>query len=186
MHLTPASSVLDISGMGNCPPNFAMPRRRRGFTLIESALVTVIVGLGVVATLELLANGTSANAESTQLTTAIHLARNIREMSLGLHFYDPQTPDNWGVETGETLATFDDLDDLDGKAFSPPIDARRQVLNSYTNWQQAITVETVDIDKLTLNVPKGSEPSNRITVVISHRGRPIYRTSWLSVDAIPD
>lgn len=166
--------------------NLTVRRWRRGFTLIESALVTVIIGLGVVAMLELLATGTKTNVSGTQLTTAIHLARNIRELSLGLAFCDPQTPANWGVESGETLATYDDLDDLDGRTFSPPIDARRQSLAAYANWQQSIIVETVDPGRLTLSVPKGSQPVNRITVIVSHQGKPIYRTSWLAVDAIPD
>jgi len=37
---------------------------RRGFTLIEAALVTIIVGVAGVATMELLAAGTVANGES--------------------------------------------------------------------------------------------------------------------------
>lgn len=172
--------------MQTCRTNFPAGRMRRAFTLIESALVTVIVGLGVVAMLELLATGTNANAGGTELTTAVHLARNIRELTLGMAFYDPADPTHWGMESGETLATCDDVDDLDGKAFSPPIDARRQSLNSYTGWEQAVTVESADVNRLTLSVPKGSQPVNRVTVVISHRGQPVYRTSWLTVDAIPD
>src|SRR5689334_18528489 len=66
------------------------PRTRRGFTLVESAVVTVIVGVGVVAMLELLAAGSVSNAEGAELTTAINLASNIREISLGLPFRDPQ------------------------------------------------------------------------------------------------
>ena len=166
--------------------NLIAQRPRRAFTLIESALVTVIVGLGVVAMLELLANGTRANADSTELTTAVHLARNVRELTLGLAFYDPADPTHWGAESGETLTTYDDVDDLDGKAFTPPIDARRQLLTAYAGWQQTVTVESADVNRLTLSVPKGSQPVNRVTVVISHHNRAVYRTSWLAVDAIPD
>src|SRR5262249_31563332 len=85
------------------------PRRGRGFTVIEGALVTSIISFGVVAMLQLLAAGTVSNGEGAEMTTAINLARNIREMMLGLSVADPQTPTHWGVEAGETLATYDDV-----------------------------------------------------------------------------
>ncbi len=90
---------------------------------MEAALVTIIVGVGVVAMLQLLAAGTMSNAESAESTIAQNLARNIRELSLGLAFTDPAQPTHWGLETGETIATCNDLDDLDGAVISPPIDA---------------------------------------------------------------
>ena len=82
------------------------PRRRgftsirSGFTLIEAAIVTAIVGIGIVGVLELLAAGTMANRDSAELTTAVYLANNINEMTQGVdynvlkssydnHTYDP-------------------------------------------------------------------------------------------------
>src|SRR3954447_21116523 len=56
--------------------------RRRGFTLIEAAMTTVIVGVGFVATLTLVNAGTMSNARGAEGTTAISLARNIRELML--------------------------------------------------------------------------------------------------------
>jgi len=155
---------------------------RRGFTLIESALVTTIISVGVLAMLQLLATGTSNNQDSTDLTTATNLARNIRELTLGLSFSDPTTPSHWGPESGEALAGFDDLDDLDGQSFSPPIDARRQSLANMSAWRQTIAVDTVDPDLLTAAVPKGSAPANRITVTIRHHERVVCTTSWVRLD----
>ena len=100
--------------------------RRAGFTLIEAALTTAIIGFGVVSMMGLLATGTTNNKDSAQLTTGLQLARSIREMSVSLPFSDPTTPAHFGKEGGETLATFDDLDDLDGFVASPPVNARRQ------------------------------------------------------------
>jgi prepilin-type N-terminal cleavage/methylation domain-containing protein len=150
------------------------PTFRRGFTLIEAAIVTVIVGVGVVAMLQLLASGTMANTESTELTTAMNLAGNIHEMSLGISYKNIMT--------------------LDGKNFSPPIDgqltfntATPPAVTSYgnsistlTNWKQAITVNYVDHNKITLTVPKTQlEPTARISVTVSHGTRPVYTTSWI-------
>lgn len=62
---------------------------RRGFTLIEAALATVIIGIGVVSLLELLAAGSMSNGAATELTLAASLANNIHEISIGLPFTDP-------------------------------------------------------------------------------------------------
>jgi len=55
-------------------------RARRGFTLIEAALTTVIIGVGVMSMMQLLAAGTASNLGSAELTTGINLAKNIREI----------------------------------------------------------------------------------------------------------
>ncbi len=158
-------------------------RLRRGFTLIEAALVTTIISVGVIAMLQLLAAGTVSNQQGTELTTAMNLAKNIREMSLGMSFCDPTTPTNWGAESGESLYSYDDVDDLDGRSFSPPIDVQRQTITEMANWTQAIRVETVDPDFLASPVPNGSAPANRVTVTVSHNNRTVCTISWLCFDA---
>jgi hypothetical protein len=76
------------------------------------------------------------------------------------------------------------LDDLDGRSYSPPINARRVSLGSdYAGWAQRIVVDSVDPDMLTAVVPKGSTPTNRITVTITHNGRTVCTLSWIACDA---
>src|SRR4029079_2970899 len=123
---------------------------RRGFTLIEAAMVTVIIGVGVVAMLQLLAAGPVSNSEGTELTTAINLANNVREMSLGLAYYDPtdmaKTPPVYTWHTKEaTVKDYDNIMDLDGavdtgndstdpatgyQKFQPPLDVRRDPITN--------------------------------------------------------
>lgn len=130
----------------------------------------------------LLAAGTVSNNDGAEMTTALNLAKNVREMCLGLKFYDPIEPSHWGAESGEALATYNDLDDLDGQSFSPPIDARRQSLTDYTNWTQAVTVQSVDPNLLTATVPNGSTPALRITCTVSHNSKQICSMSWYQFD----
>lgn len=148
-------------------------RRARGFTLIEAAIVTVIIGVGVVGMLELLAAGTQSNSDGTELTTAINLANNIREMSLGLAYYDPQSdnsstdPTKWPVWNSKEASVdlYDNIMDLDGatdtwnlqnpalganydppsgyQKFKPPLNVGRQPIPEYSNWEQWVKVETV-------------------------------------------
>lgn len=105
--------------------------RRRAFTLLETALTTVILGVGVLAVVEAQHAFIVRNSWSTNASTAAYLANEIREMtksytrhdrfSGGIYFTDPSNPatlQGWGPEPGETTAEdFDDLDDLDGTVF---------------------------------------------------------------------
>jgi prepilin-type N-terminal cleavage/methylation domain-containing protein len=175
---------------------------RRGFTLIEAAMVTVIIGVGVVAMLQLLAAGTVSNSEGTELTTAINLANNIREMSLGLAYYDPtdmaKTPPVYNWDTKEaTVKDYDNIMDLDGatdtwndpkdsaagyQKFSPPLDVRRDPITTYKDWAQWVKVETVSANSVATVLPHdATSPTARVTVKIMRNGTEVYRMSWLAV-----
>jgi prepilin-type N-terminal cleavage/methylation domain-containing protein len=182
-----------------------LPRfcHRRGFTLIESALATVIVGVALVATFRLFAACTQQNATSTRMTTAMMLAENVHEAMIGLLFNDPGTGSTtFGPEPGETLARFDDVDDFNGPAagpgmtFSPPIDSQRNALAGMGKFSQHVSVWPVYLNNLRTN----SDPSApdlpqtsytgavRIRVRVLHQSSPdddpveLYRQSWIRVD----
>jgi prepilin-type N-terminal cleavage/methylation domain-containing protein len=178
------------------------PRGRRGFTLIEAAMVTVIIGVGVVAMLQLLAAGTVSNSEGTELTTAINLANNIREMSIGLAYYDPtdmaKVPPVYDWNTKEaTVKDYDNIMDLDGQTdtwnlasdpqtgyqvFSPPIDVRRDPISNYSGWAQWVKVETVSANSVSTVLPHdATSPTARVTVKIMRNNTEVYRMSWLAV-----
>lgn len=103
---------------------------RRGFTLMETALTTVIIGVGVLAMIEAQQAFMRTNNWSTQAATATYLANEIREMTRKLPRHDPVTGlyltgappgttlHGWGPEPGEmTARDFDDIDDFDGMTF---------------------------------------------------------------------
>jgi Tfp pilus assembly protein PilV len=136
-------------------------RRPRGFTLIEAAIVTVIVGVGIVGLLELMAAGSMVNATSTELTMGVFLASNIDEMMQGASY--------------STLHST-----YDNKTFSPPKDARGVDLSGFPGWSQQIDVSYVDPDMLTSSVPDTQvEWTSRVTVKIVHDGRVVYTAQWL-------
>lgn len=106
----------------------ARPRpRRSGFTLLETALATVIIGVGVLALIEAQQTFMKANDWSTHAATATYLANEIRERMRDLPKHDPVTglylQDDggsttlvgWGPDAGELgVEDFDDVDDFDG------------------------------------------------------------------------
>ena len=157
------------------------PHSRSGFTIIEAAFVMVIVGVATLAVVELLAVGSMSNAEGGEQTTAMNLAANIREISLGLAFQDPEQPTEWKTKEA-SVAAYDDLKDLDGMVFQPPLDVKRRPINECAAWSQRVTVQTVAADSMISDRPRDPvEPAARVVVVISRNGHEVYETSWVAV-----
>ncbi|MFG0286390.1 MAG: hypothetical protein ACF8R7_18405 [Phycisphaerales bacterium JB039] len=112
-----------------------MARRRatsgRGFTLIEAALATIIIGVGVVALVEAHQAFMRTNQWSSHAAAATYLGNELREFMRDLPRHDPASGlwidsgsgspvlTGWGPEPGEvTILDFDDLDDFDGISFA--------------------------------------------------------------------
>lgn len=126
---------------------------RRGFTLIEAALATIIIGVGVVALVEAHQAFMRTNQWSSRAAAATYLGNELREYMRDLPKHDPASGlwfdggdlKGWGRgdEPGEvTLEDFDDLDDFDRVAFGSgftiaglvdeqldgPVDSRGEVI----------------------------------------------------------
>lgn len=118
-------------------------KRPRAFTLIETALATVIIGVGVVAIIDANQAFMRSNSWSSLAATGTLLGNEIRELTRGFPRHDAVTGlflgedgnggsvlIGWGPEAFETvLRDYDDLDDFDGVRFGAdgdfpgPIDA---------------------------------------------------------------
>ena len=113
-----------------------------GFTLIETSMAVVIIGVGVIAMVDAQRAFMQSNAWSNHAATATLMANEIRELTRRMPRHDPVTGlyldgttlVGWGSEVGEvTVDDFDDLDDLDGAVFSAangdgPINAVGEVI----------------------------------------------------------
>ena len=164
------------------PPSPRRPRRG-GFTLIEAALTTVIVGTGVLAIVAAQQAYHQKNGWAQRTGTGMLLANEIREMTLSLPLHDPITKaQNLGPEPNEpTLADYDDLDDFAGPidaagfgagmTFSPPINALRQQVPNMERWSQEIKVENVlpDFINATFTQPLGTTDTVRVTVTVRYQ-----------------
>ena len=154
-----------------------------GFSLIEVLIAIVLVGFAVASLLA--ANGafTKANGAGVDLSTAEFLVEQIRELSALLPVVEPGTPasgvDVFGPEAGETLATYDDLNDFDGANFSPPISADRSVLTDLAGFSQQVTVENVNASNFEQVVADHSTAFVRVTVKVYLNSREISSESWL-------
>lgn len=145
-----------------------------GFTLLETALTLVIIGVGVLAMVEAQAAFIQSNLWSSHAASGNFLAQEVREFARTMSRHDPVRgldEDNayaFGPEPGELTADdLDDLDDLDGMRFGfggnmdGPINALGEVIPEINvdgsimlddegfpepmrGWAQTITVEKVE------------------------------------------
>jgi prepilin-type N-terminal cleavage/methylation domain-containing protein len=172
-------------------------RRDRGFTLPEASLAVLIVGIGFLAVMELFSACTMENQRSSQVTTAQLLCTNIQELTAGLAFKDPYyASTTWGAESGESLVQYNDIDDLDGLTFNPPIDSTRTPIPELSKYSQVVTVMPVDpnrpgnnTDTVKPEIGKGTYTGAvRIRVIVLYRGRPnevpveVMRSAWIRLD----
>lgn len=155
---------------------------RRAFTLLETALAIVIVGVGVLAIVAAQQAFHQKNSWSTHASIATALGNEIRELTLNLPRNDPVTGQaKWGPEVTETwVGDFDDLDDFDGPngdgyVFSAalgngPINARREIIPNMTGWSQTVRVYCVDPFNMNLAVNDNASNSMMVEVVIEYQG----------------
>jgi Tfp pilus assembly protein PilV len=133
-------------------------RRRRGFTLMEASLAATIIGVGFLATLNLIAAGTRSNTEGAEQTTGMNLARAIRE--------------------GTVSMPFASVRNLDKKTYSPPVNSSGITLGGMTNWQQKITVTAVNPQKLTQDIVDANATACRVKVNVNHNGNKVAEMTW--------
>ena len=156
---------------------------RSGFSIIEVLIAILLVGLAIASLVA--ANGalTKANGAGTDLSTAEFLVEQVRELTALLPVVEPETPDSgfdvFGPEVGETVATYDDLNDFDGASFSPPIGADRNALNDLAAYSQQITVENVNASDFEQVVSDHGSNFVRVTVKVSLNSKGISSASWL-------
>ena len=153
----------------------------RAFTLVEVMIAVVLIGIAIAALVA--ANGafTQANAVGIDLSTAEFLIEQIRELTTPLAVVDPdEGTGTWGLETGEAIvADYDDLDDFDGTAFSPPIDASGSQMAEFSSFSQQITVENIDQSNLDTVVAGHTTDFVRVTVVVLQNNKTISSTNWI-------
>jgi type II secretory pathway pseudopilin PulG len=170
---------------------------RAGFTLLETALATIIIGVGVLAIMGLFDACTQQNKAGAQATTAMLLAGHIQELMEGLPFCDPvKGAATFGPETGETLSSFNDIDDFDGQTFNPPIDSTRTPVASLSQYSQVVSVmpvypnqPSVNTDESKPAIPKTTYTGAvRVRVKVLYRANPtdlpkeVYRAQWVRLD----
>ena len=156
-------------------------RNQKGISLVEVMVATVIVGIGISASLFALTPSNTTIHEGMGIVVSGTLADYIQQYTSDLAFEDPYEGDtSFGPESGETgIDTFNDIDDLDGFVLSPPIGADGSPLESYPEW--SINFSVVGVDPLTyeeLTDPLGSSV-RRVEIEIYDGSRKVRDYQWI-------
>ena len=155
-------------------------RERGGFTLIEAAIATALIGVGIAALMLAVRAGTQTNAAGRQVTQAVFLAQEIREWTLRLPFVDPEDPANPpGPDQSNPQVFVDDLDDLMNVTYSPPRDAHGSPISDLVGWSQTITMTWRDPADLSTVVTDGASDVVCVQVSVARKETEVLATSYL-------
>ncbi len=154
----------------------------RGFTLIEVAVTTILVGLAFVALMVAAGSATRINSTNRDLTQAVILAQEIREWTLHLPFSDPDPGDQGnppGPDGSDPQDFIDDLDDLMNITYSPPRDGRGSGITDLADWSETITLTWRDPADISAVVSLGTSDVIHVQVAVSFGSREILTIGWL-------
>ncbi|MEZ6190757.1 MAG: type II secretion system protein [Phycisphaerales bacterium] len=159
-----------------------------GFTLIESVMSMLIVGLMLVAALNTIGASHLAQRKGTEQHVGPLLAQELMAEILSQDYQEPEDTVVFGRETGEnsgSRATWDDVDDYDGWSASPPEAKDGTVMTARAGWTRSVTVAWADTLNLnnTALLPSGIK---RIKVTVKNNGQTICELTALRTSAWPD
>ena len=143
-------------------------RRPGGFSLIEVALASAIIGIGILALVASLGAASRINGAGRDLTRAIFLADEIREWTVQLPFTDPNN--------GPSLSS---LYNASGVTYSPPKDGSGQSITGMTGWSQKLTLTWRDPNSFTHTVSPGTSSVINVAASIRLQGKEVFATNWL-------
>lgn len=157
--------------------------RRPGFTLAESVVSTLLVGMLLVISARGVAVSIMAQSRTADESAAGLLADALIAEILQLPYADPGQSAAFGPETGETGASrsaYDDADDYHDWLDSPPQYKDGSTMSVSGTWQRRVTVEWVTLNDLTLK-STAETGIKRITVTVAHGGKTVaVRTAILA------
>lgn len=136
-------------------------RRQSGFTLVELVLFIVILSVGVAGILLVMNTVVASSADPMVRKQALALADSILEEILQKEYADPD-----GVSDETSRATFDDVDDYNGKTNSTFTD----LPSSLASYLITIVVDAP--------APLNGVTAKRVRVTVSHGTESITLTGY--------
>jgi hypothetical protein len=161
--------------------------RRSAFTIAETALATLIVGLLVVGSLKSLSASFQTHRFSENRVRALFLAEQLLIELSCLSWFDPDKPATAGTigkDTGDplTVTRRDQLDDMDDfhKWTEQPKSRNGVTLTGVSTLIRTVTVENISLSNPTVKVAANvSTGIRRLTVVVTENGTELARLSTL-------
>jgi hypothetical protein len=162
---------------------------RRGTSLIEIAVSTLIVGAIAVAALNALGAATRSSVDAGRRGIATTLAADLMAEIMQAAYVEPDSGGVFGPESDEAAeanrSLYDDADDYHLWQSTPPEDQAGNAIPNRTGWLRKVTVEHVESANLSSALPPSSDQGvKRITVevyfegALRHRLRAYTTSAW--------
>ena len=143
-------------------------RRRRGFTIVEAVIATLIVGVMLAAAMSTMSASRMTRARVADRARGQQLALDLINEILQLPYQDPVQTPVFGLEPGESTtsrAAWNDVDDYNGWTESPPQSKSGTVYPNCTGWTRSVVVEWIDPTTLA-STATANTGIKRITVTV--------------------
>jgi prepilin-type N-terminal cleavage/methylation domain-containing protein len=139
----------------------------RGFTLVESLICVVIVGVMLVAALRAVGASNSSQLRTANRAVGSMLAQALMD-EIMLQAYENSTSPTFGPESGESArANFNDVDDYNNWNESPPKNLDATTMSNMTGWSRSVAVAWVSSSNP--NQPSSTETGVKRMVVTVKR-----------------
>lgn len=163
------------------------PTIRRGFTLVEAALCTLMASGLLVGSLTLVASRAKASKAAAERVQAQGLARALMAEITAMYFVEPDEPsDTFGPSTLERStgrSIYDDVDDYDEYSDSPPVGRDGVALDGADGFARSVQVFNIT-DAGTRSVTNTG--IKLILVQVSRNGAPLAELSTIRTRAMDD
>lgn len=146
-----------------------LPRLRRGLTLAEVLISTMLVGMVVVASMRCVGGVLQTASAAENDREAQGIAEHLMAEILQQQYEEPDDTPVFGRESLELAGNrtlWDDVDDYHGWSSSPPESKTNNSLNGYTGWTRAVNVALADVSA-PQNTSGTDEGLKRITVTVT-------------------
>ncbi len=147
-------------------------RRRRGFSLAEVVVSTLLVGVVLAGALNLLGATVRGRSNTALGDRARLLAEELLSEVLEYDYADPNELPVFGSEASEAGGNrdvFDDVDDFHNWDVTPPEYRDGTAMPNLTNWRRRVLVEYVDPNDPTTG-SASDQDVKRITVEVYFNG----------------
>jgi prepilin-type N-terminal cleavage/methylation domain-containing protein len=141
-----------------------------GFTMVESLVCIIIVGVMLTAALRAVGASNSTQMEISDRAIGGMLAQSLMDEMLQQTFENPTSP-SFGPESGENKRSlFNDVDDYNNWTETPPKNLDGTAMSNVSGWSRTVTVEWANLSNLNQNTTSDTG-IKRITVTASKNGQ---------------
>jgi len=162
---------------------------RLGFTLVETAIATLLVGGLLIVAMNMVGASRVTQASYAHREQAALLAEDFLQEIIGLSYNDPESGGAmFGIEAGESLSlrsSFDDVDDYHGYLESPLADVNGNVIPRTQNITRRASVQWVMLDD-PATVQPAETGLKRITVTVTQSGSATVTLKTYVTDVWPN